>query len=250
MRNLILAAALLAVPLTACDKKQSPPGTPLLPTAAAPGAPATGQSPPIVGTVLERIDAPSYSYLRLQTATGEEWAAVPETAVEVGSKVEILQPALMQNFESRALQRTFERVYFGVLEADSKPAQAVPAAGGAPQKAAAPAAIPEVKVERAEAKDAKRIAEVYAERDALDNKPVTVRGQVVKFNSGIMGRNWIHLRDGSGSEAQGDHDLTVTTDDIVELGEVVIVHGVVKKDRDFGHSYQYPVIVEQAEISR
>ena len=45
---------------------------------------------------------------------------------------------------------------------------------------------------------------------ALKDVKVAVRGKVVKFLPAIMGKNWIHLRDGSGSTAAGDFDLTVT----------------------------------------
>jgi hypothetical protein len=104
-----------------------------------------------------------------------------------------------------------------------------------------------VRVDRAPG--GRTIAEVWAARDLAD-KPVVVRGKVVKFRAGIMGTNWMHIRDGSGSEANGDHDLTVTTDDTAAAGDVVIVSGTLRRDKDFGAGYVYPVIVEKAKISK
>jgi hypothetical protein len=72
----------------------------------------------------------------------------------------------------------------------------------------------------------------------------------VKANSGIMGKNWLHLRDGSGTQAKGDNDITVTTDGQAAVGDVVVVTGVVRLDKDFGAGYAYPVIIEEATIAK
>ena len=75
-----------------------------------------------------------------------------------------------------------------------------------------------------------------------------VRGKVVKFLPGIMGRNWMHLRDGSGSGKNGDNDLTVTTSDTAAVGDIVTIKGVVHLDKDFGAGYTYAVIIEDASL--
>jgi hypothetical protein len=73
-----------------------------------------------------------------------------------------------------------------------------------------------------------------------------VRGRVVKFNAMIMGKNWLHVRDGSG--ADGTNDLTVTTATKARVGDLVLVTGVLKTDRDFGGGYKYSLIVEDATV--
>ena len=88
----------------------------------------------------------------------------------------------------------------------------------------------------AKAEGGKTVAEVFAEKDALAGKPVTVRGKVVKVNAGIMGKNWLHVRDGSGAE--GTNDLTVTTAaELPALGATVVVIGPVTLNKDFGMGY-------------
>jgi hypothetical protein len=100
----------------------------------------------------------------------------------------------------------------------------------------------------AKADGGKTVAEVFAGKDALAGKPVTVRGKVVKSNSGIMGKNWIHVRDGSGSD--GTNDLTVTTTTAQpNVGDTVLVTGPVSLNKDFGMGYQYDVIVEDAQVT-
>jgi hypothetical protein len=101
----------------------------------------------------------------------------------------------------------------------------------------------------AKAEGGKTVAEIYAEKDALANQQVTVRGKVVKVNSGIMNMDWLHLRDGSGDE--GSNDLTVTTaaKPTPAVGDTVLVTGTVATNKDYGMGYQYPVILEQAQVT-
>jgi hypothetical protein len=132
------------------------------------------------------------------------------------------------------------------------PAAAMSTAVAAQHAAAAagPAEVGPIQLARAPSPEGRTIAEVFAGRAALEARSVAVRGKVVKFSPGIMGRNWLHLRDGSGSAERRDHDLTVTTDDASAVGAVVLVRGIVRKDRDFGAGYTYPVIVEEAKLSK
>ncbi|MDY0108393.1 MAG: hypothetical protein RBT60_00460 [Candidatus Krumholzibacteria bacterium] len=92
----------------------------------------------------------------------------------------------------------------------------------------------------------KTVAEVWAERAALVGGEVAVRGRVVKFLPGIMGKNWLHLRDGTGD--QDTNDLTVTTQATVQVGDLITVRGKIAVDRDFGAGYRYQVIMEDAAV--
>ncbi len=58
-------------------------------------------------------------------------------------------------------------------------------------------------------KAGKTVGDVYAGQADLGGKEVTVRGKVVKFSPQIMGKNWVHVQDGTGQA--GGNDLTVTT---------------------------------------
>jgi hypothetical protein len=100
----------------------------------------------------------------------------------------------------------------------------------------------------AKAEGGQTVAEVFAGSDQLEGKSVVIRGKVVKVNANIMGKNWLHVRDGSGEE--GTNDLTITsTGTAPEVGDTVLVTGTVALNRDFGMGYQYPVIVEDAEVT-
>ena len=91
-----------------------------------------------------------------------------------------------------------------------------------------------------------KVEELYAKKEKLNGKKVTVKGKVVKFSPGIMGKNWIHLQDGSGK--QGTNDITITTDQNTSVGENISVTGNLVTDKDFGSGYKYEVIIEGATV--
>jgi hypothetical protein len=100
----------------------------------------------------------------------------------------------------------------------------------------------------AKADGGKTVAEVFAEKDALAGQPVTFRGKVVKANPDIMGKNWLHVRDGSGEE--GTNDLTITTAGAMPaVGDTVLVTGTVALNKDFGMGYAYDVLIEDAAVT-
>jgi len=92
------------------------------------------------------------------------------------------------------------------------------------------------------------VAAVFAQRKTLKDTRIQVRGKVMKYTPGILQRNFIHLQDGSGSEEDKTHDLTVTTQEETELGKIITVEGTVIADRDFGSGYFYPVILEESKV--
>jgi hypothetical protein len=212
-------------------------------------AAAPGRAPPLTGKVLETMDAGPYTYLRLQAAQGETWAAVPKAAVHKGQQVTIQGPMTMTQFESRTLNRTFDTIVFGTL-AGAGPAASEQEILAAHSGAAKGGEVEVGQVKKATGPDARTVAEVVAQRAKLTGKPVAVRGKVVKFSAGIMDRNWLHLRDGSGSATDKTNDLLVTTKQTAAVGDVVLVRGVVRTNQDFGAGYAYEVLVENATLGK
>ncbi len=113
-----------------------------------------------------------------------------------------------------------------------------------------PVDVGNIKVAKATGPDARTVAEVNTQSAALKGKTVAVRGMVVKFTPEVLGKNWVHLRDGSGSEADGTHDVLVTTKDQTKIGDVVLAKGVVATNRDLGSGYSYKVLIEEATLSK
>lgn len=93
------------------------------------------------------------------------------------------------------------------------------------------------------------VGEIYSGKADLAGKPVTLRAKVVKYNPQIMGKNWLHLQDGSGDDKAGTNDLTVTSKTTAKVGDTVLVKGPLTLDKDFGYGYKYKVIIEDAKVS-
>ena len=128
---------------------------------------------------------------------------------------------------------------------------AFPQGGNASPHGGAPvAAAPVKKVPKAAGPDARTVEEVVKDKAALKGKTVLVNAQVVKVTEGVMGKNWVHLQDGSGKAADGTHDVIATTKDSVAVGAVLKAKGTVRTDVNIGSGYSYPVLIEDASFSK
>lgn len=106
----------------------------------------------------------------------------------------------------------------------------------------------DIKVEKAEGDNAYTVGELYDQSVDLDGKTVKVRGKIMKVSKMIMGKNWLHIQDGTGNALKNTHDLVVTTMAEPAKDAVVVVEGVLHANKDFGFGYKYNVIVEDAEV--
>jgi len=195
----------------------------------------------LVGAVIETMDSGGYTYVLLKTPKAEVWAAAPPTIVDVGQVVEVADPMPMRGFHSGSLDRTFDLIYFAS-------GLSAPSGAGIPTGAAARDQVAEPTHERVlKAAGGQTVAELFEGRETWVGQSIRVRGEVVKFTPDIMGKNWLHLRDGSGAE--GTNDLTVTTSEVVAVGDIVLVEGTLEGDKDFGFGYRYDLILEDAQVT-
>lgn len=251
----VLAALALAGSLTVAQAaaKKSDPATNKKTPAVNAGNEDTGG---LSGTVVETMNAAGYTYVCVEKAGKKTWVAIPETKVTVGSKVSFQPGQVMPNFTSKSLNRTFDSIVFsgGLASSGSMPAghpgMDPSPKGDAGSKAQVATKDKTVKVDKASGPNAYTVAEVYAKRTELDKKPVSVKAKVVKVSQGIMGKNWIHLQDGSGDQKKGTHNLVATTNELAAVGDVVTVSGTLAKDRDFGAGYLYQAIIEDGKIKK
>jgi hypothetical protein len=185
----------------------------------------------------------------VKTAKGDVWAATSRTKVAVGDKVVVPLESEMRNFRSPLLNRDFPLIYFvSQITREGEPT-APPMAIGHGTGGGIPQDVAPVKVDQvAPPAGGSSIADVWAKRASLAGKTVIVSGKVVKFNGGILGRNWLHLQDGSGKAADGTNDLTITTDGTAKVGDVITVTGTVAVDKDFTAGYAYKVLIEGGKI--
>jgi len=189
--------------------------------------------------VIEVEQVANYTYLLVKTKGPEYWIAVPTMVAEPGDTYQYQGGMLMEDFESKELNRTFDKVLFlEALYSESAGAQqqiqeVTPGSQVSEEKS-------DVKVESVEG--AVSIGELFSNPGSYEGKSIKIKGEVTKFNAAIMDRNWVHLQDGT--EANGKFDLTATSAESFTVGSVVTVEGVVTLNQDFGYGYSYEILLE------
>lgn len=205
--------------------------------------PTTGK---ITGKVSNTNNASGYTYIEVDTGKEKVWAAGPVTPVAIGDPVAFTTEMPMENFHSKSMQRDFDVIYFVNSFTTDNESVAGRARPGTSTNTQMNQELAVKKIEGInKAEDGNTIAEIYSDKANLKGKTIRVRGQVSKYNPGIMGKNWIHIKDSSSTD-----DLTVTTDGTATLNDVVVIEGVLALDKDFGGGYVYPLIVEEASIKK
>jgi hypothetical protein len=195
-------------------------------------------------TAREVIQTSSYTYV-LVTADGRDyWIAINKAEVTEGETYYWSEGVAMRDFPSKELNRTFPTIFL-VQDFSAQPitldnlTPPSPMAGSqrTPQKNG---------IIVTPAEGGITIGELFSNRDLFDGKTVKIRGEVVKFASGIMNKNWIHIQDGT---KDGDnYDVTITSQNFVKVGDVVVFKGIISLNKDFGAGYLYEVIMEDARL--
>lgn len=261
MQNIkVLVLFLLALSMAACDSKpkvieaesaadqsntpifQDGPAAAAMPGAGGMPAQAAGGGEEHKVVIAEVLNTDKYSYLRVKDNGEEKWLAITKQDVKVGGNYVYRGGLMKKDFMSKEFNRVFETVY---LVSEFREDVAVSGGGMAQGGVIPPAAealAPPKSVKAAPG--AIKISELVANLKKYEGKTVKVTGKCVKVNPMIMGRNWVHLQDGSGKGL----DLTVTTTETVPLGAVVTMEGVIALKEDFGAGYKYDYIMETAVV--
>ena len=200
--------------------------------------------------VAEVIQGDTYTYMKVKEDMAEKWIATGKTEAEEGDVLYYGQALEMPNFHSKEIDRTFDKIYFidKVSEQPFENAQSGQMPMGQMQQGHSGAVKSEQKSSISLEKSGNEvtIAEIYANPKDFEGKKFEIRGVVTKVNKEIMGKNWIHLQDGTSND--GSFDLTVTTQALPEMNDEVIFKGSLTLEKDFGAGYYYDVIMEDAAL--
>ncbi len=192
----------------------------------------------------ETFDAERYTYVRVAEGDEEYWVAITKQPVEVGKQYVFQRGLMKKNFFSPEFNRVFETLY---LVSDFRPA-----GGGANPAEDVLSSLQSGDVLKVDPQQISRpegsvpLSELFGNMADYNGKQVVVTGKVVKVNPMIMGRNWIHIQDGT---VEGK-DLTVTTMENIPLGHVVSFEGTIALNKDFGAGYRYDIILEGAVVKK
>jgi len=209
-----------------------------------------------IGSLTETFNAGGYTYAKLSTSKGDIWAAGPVTKLNKGDKISFASKMLMKNFRSKYTERYFKEIYFAksftvngkrtelmpMAKTSSSAAKKNPHNNSGMPYSQAMSSMPLVKPMK-KATKGQDIAEIIAKANTLRGKTVTVRGQVTKVTSNILGANWVHIRDSS-----TEQDLTITTSGTTKTGDIVLVKGTLLLNKDFGKGFVLGRVIADANV--
>lgn len=213
---------------------------------------------PHVAKVLETVNGGGYTYAKVEEEGNIYWIAGPQTEVAVGSKISFLEQMVMNDFASKALNKTFDTLVFvSAIVSTDKSAKAGSAVATTAKHTDGTHIDcnheDELKKAPSEIKVSKNpngysVEDLYTKKAELATKSVKVNAQVVKVSKGIMGKDWVHIQDGTG--ANGTNDIIATSkNSTVKVGDVVTTEGVIKTNVDLGYGYKFSVIIEEAKFT-
>ncbi|MCL4547486.1 MAG: nucleotide-binding protein [Bacteroidetes bacterium] len=227
--KLMIISILTIFVLMACSKKEEQ-------------KPQTAANPNVHQVVVEEaIQVSGYTYIRAKEGEKDYWMAVTTMDTKPGETLYYGNAMEMKNFESKELKRKFDSIFFVENISKIPPADAGASIKATPQKPN----IEKQNITVDKAAGSVTISQLYSGINSYVNQVVTVKGKVVKVNNGIMNKNWVHIQDGTSSGA--DYDLTVTTNETLNVGQVVTLKGTVSANKDFGYGYSYKVLLEDAK---
>jgi hypothetical protein len=193
--------------------------------------------------VEEVVQTKKYTYLNVtEDKLPPYWIAISKAEVEKGETCIYTGGLKMRGFKSAELDRVFDELLLvsNISRLGSnKPLMSAESMSG---QQSDDKAIKQEKI--IPVKGATAISELLANPTKYEGKIITVTGRCTKINHQIMNRNWIHLQD----DSKNPKELTITSQDVLDLGSVGIFEGKISLNKDFGAGYRYDIIMEEAKL--
>ncbi|MDP1817376.1 MAG: GW dipeptide domain-containing protein [Leadbetterella sp.] len=192
-------------------------------------------------TALEILEAERYTYLKVKEGVNTFWIATSKFDAKVGNEYFYRGGLLKTDFESVEHKKVFDKIY---LVSEIIDAAAHPGSNGGMVN------TPPSDMNFKESKNvpgAIKLSELITQKAKYNGKQVTVSGEIVKANYGIMGKNWYHLQDGTKNGGK-ICDFTITSAENLPLGANVGFEGKLILNKDFGSGYKYDILMEDAKL--
>lgn len=201
--------------------------------------------------VQEVLQVASYTYLNVLEDEAPKWLAVPTIEAKVGEIYYYKGGMAMPQFKSTELDKTFDEVIFlgsitNLNAIDPEKGMVDPNAPKEPVKAGKQPTLDKLELTIEGVEGGITIGQLFENKSQYAGKTIKVKGEVTKFSSAIMGKNWVHFQDGT--EFDGAYDLMVTSMEQLAVGDVVVFEGIITLDKDFGAGYFFKVIMQDAVI--
>ncbi len=193
--------------------------------------------------ILKVTPGEKYRFAEVQEGDKTYWIASTNQDIRAGETYFYNEALIRTEFESKDLQTVFDTLLLVTrLVPDGKQGELkapLHKANAGEQDGQAQEANPEAVVSL-------ELSELIQNPTPYEDKWVEFSGTCVKVNPGIMGRNWVHLK--ALGEAGGE--VVLTTQEEIEVGQVVRMQALVRRNRDFGSGYRYDLLLEEGKRIR
>lgn len=190
--------------------------------------------------VNEVLSSDKYVYLNVNEGNSQYWIVTRKRDVEIGETYFFSGGLLKTNYENKEINRVFDKIYLVSNIVSANHGNNPATINDHEMQGFADPKEPRI----FEKEGSIKIADLLANPKKYEGKKIQLTGKCVKLNANIMGRNWIHLQDGS----KNDYDLVLTSKIAIPVGHIVTMTGTVSLNKDFGAGYQYDIIIENCDI--
>ena len=195
--------------------------------------------------IVEVLPTAKYVFIKVKEDSENYWIATSPGNYAAGHQYVFNEAVVKQDFRSPSLDRVFDSIYLVTKivplarKDDLKRLRFNPHAkeGNEKEKDL-------LKQDTEKQLQRVTIPELLEDPQPYEGQQIEISGICTKVNANIMDRNWIHLK----ADADATEEIVVTSKEAPAVGETVILHAVVRLNKDFGAGYVYPILLEEATI--
>ena len=196
--------------------------------------------------VIDVENGGDYLYLNVNEGDKSYWMAIPSRTVTKGETYYYNGGMLMKDFESKHLKKSFDKIIFaeGIRSIEKEIDISDQKTSEVYKKGSNDIVEDDLNIDKPEG--GVSLEELIKDKNMYATKLVKVRGKVIKINNGILDKNWIHISDGTSFDNK--KSLTVTSQEMVKVGDTVSFEANLTLNKDFGYGYIYDILLENGKL--
>lgn len=196
--------------------------------------------------VIDVENGGDYLYLNVNEGDKSYWMAIPSRTVTKGETYYYNGGMLMKDFESKHLKKSFDKIIFaeGIRSIEKEIDSSDQKTSEVYKKGSNDIVEDNLNIDKLEG--GVSLEELIKDKNMYATKLVKVRGKVIKINNGILDKNWIHISDGTSFDNK--KSLTVTSQEMVKVGDTVSFEANLTLNKDFGYGYIYDILLENGKL--
>ena len=193
--------------------------------------------------ILEVVPTAKYAYIRVKEDSENYWVASSPGNFVTGKEYVFNEAVVKYDFKSPSLDRVFDSIYLVTKivplarKDELKRLRFNPhAKSGDENEETSQKQNSEIQIQQL------TLTELLNDPQRFEGELIEISGLCTKVNTNIMDRNWIHLK----ADEDAAEELVATSKEAPAVGETIVLHAIVRLNKDFGAGYVYPILLEEA----